>query len=69
MPDGDAKRTYGKWAAYGMMRAVHIVPLQDWVMHEPDDCVCGPDVHYIDPVTGLSYPRPLISHHALDGRT
>lgn len=48
--------------------SVHVVPIDDLVDHPDDDCVCGPDVEYIDPVTGLSHAEPLVNHHSLDGR-
>jgi hypothetical protein len=41
----------------------HVVPIQDWVVHEEqrDICVCGPHVEYFSGGT-------VIVHHALDGR-
>jgi hypothetical protein len=41
----------------------HVVPVQDWVVHEEqrDICVCGPHVEYFPGST-------VIVHHALDGR-
>lgn len=51
------------------MSGVHVVPVNDVVEHEYDDCVCGPDYQYIDPTTGEAYPGgPLVTHHSLDGR-
>jgi hypothetical protein len=43
---------------------VHVYPVNDLVEHETggDDCVCGPDVEFVDG-GGI-----LISHHSLDGR-
>lgn len=52
------------------MGGVHVLPVNDLVAHEETtDCICGPDVEYIDPETGDSYPSgPLVVHHSLDGR-
>jgi hypothetical protein len=50
---------------------VHVAPANDIVEHAVTgfDCICGPDVEYIDPETGSSYPDgPLVIHHSLDGR-
>ncbi len=49
-----------------MSREVHVIPLDDFIEHELEDCVCGPEVE----------PRPrddgsigwVVSHNALDGR-
>lgn len=41
----------------------HVVPLEDWVLHEEqrDLCACGPHVEY--------FPAGrIVVHHALDGR-
>lgn len=50
---------------------VHVVPIEDVIAHDSTtlDCVCGPDVEWIDPETGAAYPSgPLVLHHSLDGR-
>lgn len=50
---------------------VHLVPVDDLIEHEAKgtDCVCGPDVEYIDPESGETYPDgPVVRHHSLDGR-
>jgi hypothetical protein len=41
----------------------HVVPIEDWIIHEEqhDACVCGPHVEYFHGGT-------VIVHHALDGR-
>jgi hypothetical protein len=41
---------------------VHVVPINDLVEHEDDDCVCGPAVEFVPP-NGW-----LVTHHSLDGR-
>jgi hypothetical protein len=49
--------------AVGMSETFHIVPLEDWVVHEEvqDACVCGPHVEF--------FPRgKVVVHHPLDGR-
>lgn len=44
----------------------HVIPRNDWVEHEFEDCVCGPDAR--------PKPRPdgamgfVVVHHSLDGR-
>jgi hypothetical protein len=52
------------------MSGIHVLPVGDVVEHETtSDCICGPDVEYIDPETGETYPSgPLVVHHSLDGR-
>lgn len=40
---------------------VHVVPVDDLVDHEHEDCVCGPTVEFVE--DGWLYV-----HHALDGR-
>lgn len=41
----------------------HVVPTDDWLMHEElqDGCICGPHVEFFSRGT-------VIVHHALDGR-
>lgn len=49
--------------------SLHIVPVLDQIEHTDEDCPCGPDVKYVDPVPGETYaPGPLVIHHSLDGR-
>ena len=54
----------------GPVTGVHVLPLGDLVEHDANcDCICGPDVEYIDPDTGITYPGgPVVTHHSLDGR-
>jgi hypothetical protein len=51
--------------------AYHVVPNHDLVEHDTTggDCMCGPDVHFMDP-DEPSEPlfAPMIVHHSLDGR-
>ena len=48
---------------------VHVEPVEDLIEHLGIDCPCGPDVEYIDPATGGTYPGgPVVDHHSLDGR-
>jgi hypothetical protein len=49
--------------ALGMSETFHVVPLEDWLVHEEvqDACVCGPHVEF--------FARgKVVVHHALDGR-
>lgn len=51
-------------------RGVHVVPVGDLMEHDVEsvDCVCGPNVQYVDD-DGDMYPRgPLVVHYSLDGR-
>jgi len=52
------------------MTGVHVVPVADVIDHRTDiDCLCGPEVEWIDPDTGDTYPAgPVVVHHSLDGR-
>jgi hypothetical protein len=44
------------------MAKAHVVPCQDWIEHESsDDCVCGPDIRFVD-------GGYIVVHHSLDGR-
>jgi hypothetical protein len=48
------------------MVVVHVEPVNDVVKHECDggalcDCVCGPDVTFLDDAV-------IVTHHSLDGR-
>lgn len=54
------------WVAVAAGDGVHVVPLNDLVEHEPDDCICGPRVEAVPDGTG-SYGW-LYTHHSLDGR-
>lgn len=50
---------------------VHVHPLDDVVEHDitSQECVCGPIVEWVNPLTGVSYPAgPVVVHHSLDGR-
>lgn len=49
---------------------IHVEPAADLIIHDDDlDCTCGPDVEWVDPDTGDTYPSgPLVIHHSLDGR-
>lgn len=50
---------------------LHVYPVNDHIEHElvNDDCVCGPDVEWVDPDTDVTYPSgPLVIHCSLDGR-
>jgi hypothetical protein len=49
------------------MSVVHVTPVNDAVVHDTTggalcDCVCGPDVEFVED-GGV-----LVSHHSLDGR-
>ncbi len=48
---------------------VHVLPVADLIEHDETlDCLCGPDVEYVDE-DGSTYPSgPLVLHHSLDGR-
>jgi hypothetical protein len=49
-----------------MSGPVHVVPVSDDVMHNPDeDCVCGPALERVDTDHGDEW---LFVHHSLDGR-
>jgi hypothetical protein len=46
-----------------MSDTFHVVPTDDWLVHEElgDGCVCGPHMEF--------FPRGVVVvHHALDGR-
>lgn len=44
------------------MSKVHVLPVDDLIVHPADDdCVCGPDVEFVE-------GGAVITHHALDGR-
>lgn len=48
------------------MERWHIIPLNDLIEHEDEDCVCGPEVEPLVQDDGsIDW---LISHHSLDGR-
>ena len=59
------------WGVYGLEHSVHIVPLNDWIDHKMsgDECCCEPDVEWVDPESLMPYGRPIITHHAIDGRS
>lgn len=48
----------------------HVTPNGDLIEHDPTvDCICGPDVEWVNPDTGGTYEHgPLVGHHSLDGR-
>ena len=49
--------------------SLHVVPVHDLIEHLDEDCECGPEIQYVDPVTGETYASgPLVIHHSLDGR-
>lgn len=53
------------------MSGWHVIPVDDLIEHDTDggDCVCGPDVLYVDPETGETFDDgPLVVHSSLDGR-
>lgn len=50
------------WSATGD-QVVHIMPVDDGVVHEDEFCVCGPS--FSECVDG----RVIVVHDALDGRT
>lgn len=59
------------WASHTDTRGpVHVWPLADLIAHDTDtlDCICGPDLEWVDPKTGEAHVVPLVSHHSLDGR-
>lgn len=45
------------------MNVQHVVPVGDVVDHDrsTDDCVCGPDIEFVD-------GGYIVVHHSLDGR-
>lgn len=45
-------------------RGVHVLPADEKECHPlTNDCLCGSEVSYIDPDTGLPYPNgPLVIH-------
>lgn len=46
-----------------MSETVHVTPNNDLIEHEiDDDCVCGPDIEYVEG------GGKLVVHHSLDGR-
>ena len=49
---------------------ISVLPVNDVLEHDQTlDCICGPDVEWIDPETGDTYPSgPFVLHHSLDGR-
>lgn len=46
------------------MTTIHVEPINDVIEHNTasDDCVCGPDIEY------LENGGKLVTHHSLDGR-
>lgn len=54
------------WEAVKIAHLVHVLPLDDLITHDSDDCPCGP-IH--EPVKrddgGIGW---VITHHSLDGR-
>jgi hypothetical protein len=54
------------WLVRDHETGVHILPNGDWVGHEPEDCVCGPDVEPV--VRDDGSMGWLITHSSLDGR-
>ena len=56
----DVNTTFA-WAHHKTPHCVHVVPVNDWVAHSINDCVCGVTEDHQDIV--------WIRHHALDGRS
>jgi hypothetical protein len=50
--------------------SVHVYPINDLIEHELHsiECVCGPDVYFVDDETGETLDDALVVHHSLDGR-
>lgn len=54
--------------------SVHVYPLGDLIDHQTEsvdgsDCLCEPQVEWLDEETGLPYEGgPLVIHNAIDGR-
>ena len=46
--------------------AVHVVPLNDLIEHEPTNCPCGPTMEAVFRDDGSN--GWLVTHHSLDGR-
>ena len=45
------------------MNVCHVYPVDDLIEHERqgDECICGPDVYYVE-------GTKIVTHHSLDGR-
>lgn len=58
------------WGVYTNGSDVHVIPMDDWIEHRYDDCLCEPEVIYIDPDTGVPWPAggAKVNHNALDER-
>jgi hypothetical protein len=58
----------GRWASIPLNdEHVHVVPLEDGLIHEPeDDCICGPEIEAVQRSDG-SFGW-LVIHASLDGR-
>lgn len=44
---------------------IHVLPNNDLIEHEENDCVCGPTVEHVPTDDGDGW---VITHHTLDGR-
>lgn len=58
--------TKALWAAVPWQDSVHVLPVNDLIEHEPEDCVCGPTVEAVQRDDGSV--GWLLTHHSLDGR-
>ena len=57
------------WTCYDYLdvdHSVHVIPDDDLIAHEHDDCVCGPEVEPVPRNDGSM--AWLLTHSALDGR-
>lgn len=71
MMEGDddiffVKRAHLGWAAIFMPNGIHVLPVEDSIVHMADDCVCGPRMDLIDQVADGDVWMHV--HHSLDGR-
>lgn len=48
------------------MSAVHVLPVNDLIEHEDNDCPCGPTTEAVFRDDGSN--EWIIIHHSLDGR-
>jgi len=44
--------------------------MNDWIEHKFEDCLCEPEIIFLDPETGVPWPGggTEIIHKAIDGR-
>ena len=45
----------------------HIMPIEDWIEHQQEDCPCEPDIFFVDPLDGEVLEEPLVIHKSLSG--